>query len=897
MTDIRKPEKKSLLLLFTAMLLVLLPIPETVKGEYSRRGDWFIQTRDINSGLPHNTVRAILHASSGYIYLGTPAGLVKTDGVRMECFNRWNTPELENSSILSLHEGLDGRLMAGTAGGGIFILEDSRWKEFEMQEKLLNKYIRAIESDLQGNIWIGTEYRLYRLGRGGEITSYGLDDGLPDNLITDVAVDSAGYIWVGMMQGGLAEFKDGLVRTYGLREGLLCPEVLSIAAGHGERIWIGTMEGLFVLNTGTDVISPAAIVSPVTSLALRPGSNTVLAGTMTEGIVMIEPGREADKASVNIMENTGIHSILTFPDGRIWAGTEGSGLFLVSRREVGSIEIPGEEVFPLIAGSGGTIWAGTGRNGLVQTRNGKVKKIIDGSKGFRMVRALFSGEGEKLWVGTRNNGLTILEGEDIHKIPGLLSDNITSITRFEDRVWIGTDRGLNTWKDGETSRMPVLDGLDIRTLYQDERENLLAGTDSGLWKITGSSAVRINAASLDSDILCIHRGRDGLLWIGTNGSGLGQVRSDSVLWFTREDGLPGNFIYSITESAPGNIWASCENGVFRVSVDSLNGFAEGRIQAVMPTLFDRTEGMPSSQCSGYCSPAFALSEKGELLYPTRRGIAVIEPGEVHHPPPVVTIEGITSGSGLSREKTERSFDNNTEWVKIEFTAFEYAAPGKIAFLYKLKGYDREFNLLNPGTARSAVYRNLPTGDYEFRVFAIGRGSSWSERAASVNFTIMPPLYLRPVFLAVLGIAVVITAGALATSVIIRRKRREKKKYSTTVIDRERRDEALAELELLMNEEKLFLDPDLNLRMLSGQLRIHSNYLSRIINEEFGVNFNDYINRHRIEEACRMLRRPENSKKNITEIMYQCGFYSKSTFNTAFKKITGTTPSRYRRNRS
>jgi len=167
----------------------------------------------------------------------------------------------------------------------------------------------------------------------------------------------------------------------------------------------------------------------------------------------------------------------------------------------------------------------------------------------------------------------------------------------------------------------------------------------------------------------------------------------------------------------------------------------------------------------------------------------------------------------------------------------------------------------------------------------------------VNFTIMPPLYLRPVFLAVLGIAVVITAGALATSVIIRRKRREKKKYSTTVIDRERRDEALAELELLMNEEKLFLDPDLNLRMLSGQLRIHSNYLSRIINEEFGVNFNDYINRHRIEEACRMLRRPENSKKNITEIMYQCGFYSKSTFNTAFKKITGTTPSRYRRNRS
>ena len=98
----------------------------------------------------------------------------------------------------------------------------------------------------------------------------------------------------------------------------------------------------------------------------------------------------------------------------------------------------------------------------------------------------------------------------------------------------------------------------------------------------------------------------------------------------------------------------------------------------------------------------------------------------------------------------------------------------------------------------------------------------------------------------------------------------------------------------MVKDKLYLNPDLSLRDLSSRLNIHSNYISRIINEQFEMSYNDYINMYRIEEIKAKLTDPEKNSKTVLEIMYETGFYSKSAFNTAFKKFTGTTPSEYRR---
>ncbi|MFA8436982.1 MAG: helix-turn-helix domain-containing protein [Marinifilaceae bacterium] len=72
------------------------------------------------------------------------------------------------------------------------------------------------------------------------------------------------------------------------------------------------------------------------------------------------------------------------------------------------------------------------------------------------------------------------------------------------------------------------------------------------------------------------------------------------------------------------------------------------------------------------------------------------------------------------------------------------------------------------------------------------------------------------------------------------------------------------------------------------------HLSEIINQGHGLNFNDYINQFRVEEFKRLLQDPQFSKETLLVVEFEAGFNSKTTFNTAFKKFSGMTPSEFKR---
>ncbi len=95
------------------------------------------------------------------------------------------------------------------------------------------------------------------------------------------------------------------------------------------------------------------------------------------------------------------------------------------------------------------------------------------------------------------------------------------------------------------------------------------------------------------------------------------------------------------------------------------------------------------------------------------------------------------------------------------------------------------------------------------------------------------------------------------------------------------------------EHKPYRDGQLKLKNLSDQLNISPHQLSQVINERFDAPFNQFVNDYRIRDAKTLLRDPEMSKEPIIQIAYQVGFNNKSTFNAAFKKSTGLTPSAYR----
>jgi AraC-like DNA-binding protein len=103
-----------------------------------------------------------------------------------------------------------------------------------------------------------------------------------------------------------------------------------------------------------------------------------------------------------------------------------------------------------------------------------------------------------------------------------------------------------------------------------------------------------------------------------------------------------------------------------------------------------------------------------------------------------------------------------------------------------------------------------------------------------------------------------------------------------------------ELIALMQRDKPFLNSELSATKLSVTLQISRHQLSEIINKEVGKNFYDFINEYRINEFKLRLADIKNNRLTILALAYDSGFSSKSSFNTAFKKHTGVTPSQFKK---
>ncbi|WP_164851383.1 helix-turn-helix transcriptional regulator [Larkinella soli] len=102
---------------------------------------------------------------------------------------------------------------------------------------------------------------------------------------------------------------------------------------------------------------------------------------------------------------------------------------------------------------------------------------------------------------------------------------------------------------------------------------------------------------------------------------------------------------------------------------------------------------------------------------------------------------------------------------------------------------------------------------------------------------------------------------------------------------------------LMENQKLFLEPEITLTQLASHLNAPAYHVSQVLNTVSGLTFYDFINHYRVEEAKRELTNPRKSHLTILSIGLDAGFNSKASFNAVFKKVTGQTPSEYRKNPS
>jgi AraC-like DNA-binding protein len=111
------------------------------------------------------------------------------------------------------------------------------------------------------------------------------------------------------------------------------------------------------------------------------------------------------------------------------------------------------------------------------------------------------------------------------------------------------------------------------------------------------------------------------------------------------------------------------------------------------------------------------------------------------------------------------------------------------------------------------------------------------------------------------------------------------------------DEIVGKIEFIkkqMLECEFFLNSNLTIKDFSEKIDLPEKEISMLINQHLGKHFFDFVNGYRIEKAKELLQNPANKKMTVLEILYEVGFNSKSSFNTAFKKHTDKTPTQFRK---
>ncbi|MEQ8924256.1 MAG: helix-turn-helix domain-containing protein [Fulvivirga sp.] len=120
------------------------------------------------------------------------------------------------------------------------------------------------------------------------------------------------------------------------------------------------------------------------------------------------------------------------------------------------------------------------------------------------------------------------------------------------------------------------------------------------------------------------------------------------------------------------------------------------------------------------------------------------------------------------------------------------------------------------------------------------------------------------------------------------------KYKASKLDNSVSEVLKNEIVNLMESKKLYLESELSIQHLANEVNQSVHIVSQVLNDVIGLNFYEFVNKYRVEEAKNLLKDRSYRHLNILAIGLMAGFNSKTSFNTTFKKYTGLTPSKYQK---
>ncbi len=742
----------------------------------------------INDGLPQNTINAIAQTRDGYLWLATNDGLARFDGTRFKVFNRGITPGIKNNRFWSLYEARDGTLWAGSEDS-LLRYRDGQFKTYTSEDGLPNDNITWIEEDDSGHVWLNGPKNLSQW-RDDQFFVYSPSECLPGH------VPETGFrhdLWWSQDEQGLHVISRGRVITFTRRDGLPSLNIISVNRDQFGSLWINTDAGLARIRDPR-ITTPSGLQS---STGWHEDRSGALWHVTTRGLM-----REQHSASEFFPDIRSI-SFTFYEDreGSLWVGTT-EGLYRA--RELGITTLTEKEGLPsnltysVLQDSEGAVWIGSWGGGVSRFHNGQfIYFSYTNPAGLYdpKITSLYEDRDGVIWIGSTGGISRFQDG----KLTRFSSDHgLTHVwNTYQDRMgdfWFATMTGLTRFSNGKFIVYTTRDGLpfdNVTALLEDHQGALWVGTYGGLARLKdGHFTAWTEADGLSSGrIRCLFEDDAGALWIGTYDGGMTRLKDGSFTRYTTRDGLFGNGVFQILDDRRGYFWMSSNQGIFRVSQQELNDFADGKIKSIVSASFGKDDGMRNVECNGGRQPAGWKMRDGKLWFPTMEGIAIIDPAKIPvnpQPPPVVIEECFLDKDAIAFTD-ELRIPADKDYLEIHYTGLSFIKPEQVKFEYLMSGLDRDWVAV--GNRRVAYFNHLPQGEYLFTVRAANSDGQWNKHGRSLRIIVVPPYWRQSWFVALvcLGIATAISIAVRRRFTRLRREAARQQEFARQLIESQERE--------------------------------------------------------------------------------------------------------------
>ncbi len=758
----------------------------------------------MEEGLPQSTINDIIQTRDGYIWLATFGGLVRFDGISFTTFDRSNTKGMRSDRILHLFEDSSGAIWLGTESG-LLKFENGECTFYLIEDNSFVYSPSMMKEDSKGTIWLLANSNAYIVNEN----SIDKVDILRDSELVQEALNNSDGVWLAHENEILRTYGDQVIQVADLSSEVnhIIEDFVEFPENSGEYFFGTTGDGVFQQKDGTlRLFNESDGLSSRFTWNLYVDKKKNLWVTSYSGVSFWNGSGFTQLELNEVSDEVQFSRVFEDNEGNYWIGSQGDGLFKFRPTQISTIGrregLKNDIMLSLASLNDGTYIFATNCGGIYSydpATQRLTQPVISDLLPNQCIWSVFQDSKDHIWFGSRilyrSNSLTE-PGVIVDENQGFDGTEVFTISEDSNgNIWIGAINGLYKY-DGETYlRYSTENGMsynDTRTVFEDQNGVIWVGTSSGLNKILNGTAEQVPLAEIEIRdniqpepyVRAIHQDEEGVMWIGTYGNGIFRIKDGKVTSITKEDGLFDNIVSHIQEDRYGSFWMGSNRGIFRVQKSELNDFAEEKIPEISSFVYGVNDGMLSAETNGGFEPNVIQSEDGKLYFPTVSGVAIVSTENTveERQPPTVYIENVKNGEVDLSNREVVNLDFNNAYLQIDYTALSFRDPDKVMFQYQLEGLNE--NWFEVGNSRSALFTNIPPGEYTFKVTASSNNGPWNSQYASIGVVVAPPFWQTPWFYAFIFILLVST-GPTFYYLRVRQLRREnerQKRFTERLID-------------------------------------------------------------------------------------------------------------------